>query len=77
MINIHNFQKLAVVAVEKELTDHFMRQGEQVEEFLSADYSLDPIEIGVKTHKDSHYVELLSIVVYEKIRRRSDFLLYH
>jgi hypothetical protein len=56
LINIHHFQKMAVVAVEQELTEHFMRQGEQIEEFLTADYSLEHIEIGIKTHRDSHYV---------------------
>ena len=56
LINIHNFQKSAVVAVERELTEHFIKQGEQIEKFLSADYSLDQIEIGVKTNKDSYNV---------------------
>jgi hypothetical protein len=56
LINIHNFQKPAVVTVENELTEHFIRQGEKVEEFLPADCSFDQIEIGVKTNRNSHYV---------------------
>jgi hypothetical protein len=56
LINSRRFQKSAIVAVKRELSKHFIKQGERIEKFLPSDYSLDQIEIGVKTNIGSYYV---------------------
>ena len=52
----HGFQKRAIEEVKLELAEHFKNKGEEIISFSEADYSLEMIEIGVKTNKQSYYV---------------------